>query len=63
MLGKHAYVGKYFNANELEHITIGNIVLQQIRMNLSVRYQEGNNKAGFVHTIRPLNEGQEITNQ
>ena len=53
---KHTCVESYLNAIELEYNTIDNIMLQEVRINISVRYHEGNNKAGFVYLMHPLDE-------
>ena len=44
MLSKYKCVENYLNTIELEYKTIDNITLQEVRMNLSVRYHEGNDK-------------------
>ena len=63
MSAKHKCVENYLNAIELEYKTIDNITLQEVRMNISVRYHEGTDKSGFVFPMHPLDEMQENINQ
>ena len=63
MSGKHKCVENYLNAIELEYKTIDNVALQEIRMNISVRYHEGEDKSGFEYPMHPLDEVQENINQ
>ena len=63
MSGKHKCVENYLNAIELEYKTINNTALQEIRMNISVRYHEGKDKAGNPFPLHPLDEVQENINQ
>ena len=61
--GKHKCVENYLNAIQLEYKTIDNVALQEIRMNISVRYHEGNDKTGGASPMHPLDEVQENINQ
>ena len=63
MSGKHKCVENYLNAIELEYKKIDNVALQEIRMNLSMRYHEGNDEYGFTYPMHPLDEVQENINQ
>ena len=60
--GKHKCVENYLNAIKLEYKTIDNTALQEIHMNISVRYYEGNDKTGYVFPLHPLGEVQENIN-
>ena len=61
--GKHKCVENYLNAIELEYQNIDNISLQEVRMNISVRYHEGNDVKGNAFPLHPLDEVQENVNQ
>ena len=61
--GKHKCVENYLNAIELEYRNIDNISLQEVRMNISVRYHEGNDAKGNAYPLHPLDEVQENVNQ
>ena len=63
MSGKHKCVENYLNAIELEYKSIDNIALQEIRMNISVRYHADIDKTGHIFPLHPLDEVQENINQ
>ena len=63
MSGKHKCVENYLNAIELEYKAIDNIALQEIRMNISVRYHANKDKSGYLFPLHPLDEVQENINQ
>ena len=63
MSGKHKCVENYLNAIELEYKSIDNIALQEIRMNISVRYNADKDKTGHIFPLHPLDEVQENINQ
>jgi len=52
--GKHKCVENYLNAIDLEYSIIDNIGLQEVRMNISVRYHEGKDKRGKLYPMHPL---------
>ena len=54
---------QYLNAIDLEYSIIDNISLQEVRMNISVRYHEGKDKRGEPYPMHPLDEVQENINQ
>ena len=60
--GKHKCVKNYLNAIKLEYKTINNTALQDICTNISVRYHEGNDKAGYAFPLHPLDEVHENIN-
>ena len=63
MSGKHKCVENYLNAIELEYKAIDNIALQEVRMNISVRYHANKDKNGHIFPLHPLDEVQENINQ
>ena len=63
MSGKHKCAENYLNAIELEYKIIDTTALQEICMNIIVRYHEGNDKAGYAFPLHPPDEVQENINQ
>ena len=63
MTCKHKFVENYLNAIELEYATIDSTALQEIRMDISLRYHKGKDKAGDVFPLHQLDEVQENINQ
>lgn len=63
MFGKYKCVENYLNTIELEYKTYDNIPLQEIRMNISVRYHADKDKTGHIFPLYPLDEVQENINQ
>ena len=61
--GKHKCVENYLNTIELEYKTIDNVALQEVHMNISVRYHEGQDKYDNDFPLHPLDEMQENVNQ
>ena len=59
----HKCVENYLNDIELEYKTIDNILLQDVCMNISVRYHEGSDTKGNAYPMYPLDEFQENINQ
>ena len=62
LVGKYKCVENYLNAIDLEYKTVDNITLQEIRMNVSCRYHEGNDRYGNRYPLHPLDEVQENVN-
>ena len=60
MSWKHKYVENCLNAIELEYTAIDNIILQEVRMNISVRYHADKDKKGHIFPLHLLDEYQEI---
>ena len=54
MSGMHKCVENYLNVIDLEYSIIDNIGLQEVQMNISVRYHEEKDKRGEIYHIHPL---------
>ena len=63
MSGKHKCVKNYLNAIELEYKEVDNIILQEVRMNISVRYHANKDKLCHIFPLHALGEVQENINQ
>ena len=63
MSGKQKCAENYLNSIELEYKAIDSITLQEVRMNINIRYHANKDKLGHILSFHPLDEVQGNINQ